>query len=156
MGCKYSCPLQLSFVSDNMYTCLVQPFPISPRLPPAAIAHLLRVTDAKRLLLSKATLPGVEQQLMAELQSLAPGFDLVIDSMPSVSDLYPDLGKRVGFDGPLDEFAPVSQLLSNTAIIIHSSGTTGLPKPIRQSYSFTIHFACSGTSKASWVVRRVV
>ena len=67
----------------------------------------------------------MEQQLISALGD----YELALEDMPSVADLYPRLAQVTEDDLPDYPVQPLT--LEDTSIVIHSSGSTGLPKPIR-------------------------
>ncbi|KAF9078805.1 hypothetical protein BDP27DRAFT_1310201 [Rhodocollybia butyracea] len=106
------------------------PFPISPRNSPTALLHLIRKTSAHRVLMTQTTLRGVVDGLKAEIQMVDPTYALSIEEVPSLQQAYPRLGRET----VQDPFEPIRSTLSlndsDKAIYLHSSGSTGLPKPI--------------------------
>ncbi|KAE9385222.1 acetyl-CoA synthetase-like protein [Gymnopus androsaceus JB14] len=106
------------------------PFPISPRNSPSALLHLIRKTSAHRIIMTQTTLQGVIDGLKAELETFNPTYVLSIEEAPTLHDAYPHLGKET----TEDPFAPISATFSpkdsDKGIYLHSSGSTGLPKPI--------------------------
>ncbi|KAF5372278.1 hypothetical protein D9757_009652 [Collybiopsis confluens] len=109
------------------------PFPISPRNSPVAIYNLLKKTSARKLVITETTLSGVLQGLRAELKAADPSYKVdpsrIIEA-PSLQEIYPRLGKET-VDDP---FTPIPAVPtpdnSSMAVYLHSSGSTGLPKPI--------------------------
>lgn len=98
------------------------PFPISPRNSVAAIIHLMKSTNSKYLVVSRdATL-----QKFADVVCRASAADerIVTISMPRFTDLY---SSELRSYQPLP---PVRPEWSQTAVILHSSGTTRFPSPI--------------------------
>ncbi|KAE9396160.1 acetyl-CoA synthetase-like protein [Gymnopus androsaceus JB14] len=78
----------------------------------------------------KAGLVGVIDGLKAELEMFDPTYVLSIEEAPTLHDAYPHLGKET----TEDPFTPISATFSpkdsDKGIYLHSSGSTGLPKPI--------------------------
>ncbi|KAK0207554.1 NRPS-like enzyme [Armillaria fumosa] len=98
------------------------PFPISPRNSVAAIIHLMKSTNSKYLVVSgDATLQRLADVVCRE--SLADE-RIVTISMPRFTDLY---SSELRSCQPLP---PVRPEWSQTAVILHSSGTTRFPSPI--------------------------
>ena len=79
----------------------------------------------------------MEQQLISALGD----YELALEDMPSVADLYPRLAQVTEDDLPDYPVQPLT--LEDTSIVIHSSGSTGLPKPIRHSFFFASNVARS-------------
>ncbi|KAJ3903705.1 hypothetical protein F5879DRAFT_1002249 [Lentinula edodes] len=106
------------------------PFPISPRNSSAALLHLLRQTSTHRILMTKTTLRGVMDGLQAELRTVDPTYELSIEEVPTLKVAYPCLGQETADD----PFTPISSAFSpkdsDKGIYLHSSGSTGFPKPI--------------------------
>ncbi|KIK65753.1 hypothetical protein GYMLUDRAFT_240230 [Collybiopsis luxurians FD-317 M1] len=106
------------------------PFPISPRNSPTALLHLIRKTSTHRLLATQVTLRGVVDGLRAEIEMADPSYALSIEEVPSLQEMFPRLGKETAKDpfSPLTlSFSPKD---SDKGIYLHSSGSTGFPKPI--------------------------
>ncbi|THH19547.1 hypothetical protein EW146_g1644 [Bondarzewia mesenterica] len=102
-------------------------FPISPRNSPEAVAHLLRKTGTKLLLVSGEP---VLQSLAAAVQEILnqdeERLDVIVSGMPLFEDIYPD----EIFNGNFELYPTVRYDLNAPALIIHSSGSTSFPKPI--------------------------
>ncbi|KIK64221.1 hypothetical protein GYMLUDRAFT_40511 [Collybiopsis luxurians FD-317 M1] len=110
------------------------PFPISPRNSPAALLHLIRKTSVHRLITTQATLQNLVDGLKAEIQASDPEYVLTIEEAPSVREVFPVLGRERKED-PFDPFisnweSGESLKDSDKGIYLHSSGSTGFPKPI--------------------------
>ncbi|KIK57239.1 hypothetical protein GYMLUDRAFT_247199 [Collybiopsis luxurians FD-317 M1] len=109
------------------------PFPISPRNSPIAIFNLLKKTSAKKLVVTETTLSNVLQGLQTELKAADPSYKAdssrIIEA-PSLQEIYPKLGEET----VSDSFTPIPAVPTpedhTMAICLHSSGSTGLPKPI--------------------------
>ncbi|KAJ3824337.1 acetyl-CoA synthetase-like protein [Lentinula raphanica] len=106
------------------------PFPISPRNSSPALVHLIRATSTHRILVTQNTLRSVLDGLKAELDSVDPTYELEIEEAPTLQDAFPFLGREVAED----PFTPISPAFSpqdsDKGIYLHSSGSTGFPKPI--------------------------
>ncbi|KAG6896169.1 putative NRPS-like protein biosynthetic cluster, partial [Termitomyces sp. T32_za158] len=115
------------------------PFPISPRNTPAAIVHLLLKTSCHRLITTSATLSslldGVKTELVAD-------FDLSIEEIPMLYQIYPRLGNETVYD-PFERYPPplMRPHMSDVALYLHSSGSTGFPKAVPQTYLILAHWA---------------
>ncbi|KAG6883312.1 hypothetical protein C0993_006871 [Termitomyces sp. T159_Od127] len=116
-----------------------QPFPISPRNAPAAIAHLLEKTSSHRLITTSQTLTSLLDNIKA---NLASDFDLSIEEIPTLNEIYPKLGTESIHD-PFERYpAPRTRpLMSDVALYLHSSGSTRFPKAIHQTYLNLAHWA---------------
>ncbi|KAF7293886.1 Acetyl-CoA synthetase-like protein [Mycena chlorophos] len=111
------------------------PFPISHRNSNAAFVHLLTSTQIHRLLTTHGSLARLVDGLKEELTTQHASYQLSIEEIPLVSTIYPFLGHET----PTDAFTPYPSAgrlpdLHTTALYLHSSGSTGLPKPIPLSH----------------------
>ncbi|SJK99273.1 uncharacterized protein ARMOST_02564 [Armillaria ostoyae] len=98
------------------------PFPISPRNSVAAIIHLMKSTNSKYLVVSgDATLQKLADVVCRERVA---DERIVTISMPRFADLY---SSEPHSYQPL---APVRPEWSQTAVVLHSSGTTRFPSPV--------------------------
>jgi acyl-coenzyme A synthetase/AMP-(fatty) acid ligase len=142
---------------------LHQPFQIFHRTSTPAIIHLLRTAGAHRLLTTKLSLGSVVDTLSAELSAADLPYDLSIDEIPLLGQLYPHLGEETSRDPfvpypsptvrtPLDDVVMylhssgsffVPHLQENHEFILHT-GSTGLPKCIPETHRTLIHFATLG------------
>lgn len=94
---------------------------MSPRLADQGFAHLLRQTQCKTVLVS-----GVSAEAMRRVKN-SEGLELDIIPMVDLQRL-----EEIA-QGPLDLHLPALELKDpseSPQLIIHSSGTTGLPKPV--------------------------
>lgn len=119
-------------------TCL-QPFPISPHNSPEAIVSLLQKTLCTRILTTSPSLGSLISQVIA----LAP---FKVEEAPTISQCYPSLGHET----VLDSFGPYPELvgefdMDRVIFYEHSSGSTGLPKPIPQTSRATLGWCSLGT-----------
>lgn len=68
--------------------------------------------------------------LQAELRTVDPTYELSIEEVPTLKVAYPRLGQETADD----PFTPISSAFSpkdsDKGIYLHSSGSTGFPKPI--------------------------
>ncbi|PSR83578.1 hypothetical protein BD289DRAFT_410634 [Coniella lustricola] len=98
----------------------IPPLVLSPRLPPVAIMHLLQVTSASALIVSER-LSEPAKPALAILNS--KGISTHV-ALPYNSFHEP------GADVKTKGVFPPPQELDSVILLLHSSGTTGLPKPI--------------------------
>jgi acyl-CoA synthetase (AMP-forming)/AMP-acid ligase II len=110
-----------------------QPFPMSPRNPPQVIVDLLLRTSCRRI----ASITPNHAALLDDVRRLIgdTGSGLTIIEIPPISDVYPHLG----CESPAHPFVPYPKRSSTTRITetilyMHSSGSTGFPKPIAQNH----------------------
>ncbi|CAK5265953.1 unnamed protein product [Mycena citricolor] len=123
------------------------PFPISHRNSPAAIVHLIKATGAHRILTTHASYGHVIETLCADIAAQDPTYELSVEEMPSLGALFPRLGRECQEDA----FTPYPTLTSpstDTALILHSSGSTGFPKPIPLSHRALIETVSFGSLKS--------
>lgn len=103
---------------------------------------MMKKIDCSRIL----TLYHVHQILIDGVREQDPGFAFTVDEIPIISYAFPKLGCEV----EVDPFEPYPQAASRPepdvlSIYLHSSGTTGFPKPIPQSYKVQIHWMYHST-----------
>ncbi|TFK50396.1 acetyl-CoA synthetase-like protein [Heliocybe sulcata] len=107
------------------------PYPMSPRNSAAAISHMLQKTSCHRLITTSVSLESLVSAVKSELSTI--NYDLRIDEMPSVHDVFP----RLGHEAVEHPFTPYSTLAKceadDVVIYLHSSGSTGFPKSIPHS-----------------------
>ncbi|TFK46704.1 putative aminoadipate reductase [Heliocybe sulcata] len=117
------------------------PFPISPRNSAPAIHNMLSKTGCHRLLTTKAFLKPFLDSCEAEFA--AQGYDLEVDEIPAFTEVFPLLGKETSDDPfepfELDDWNPE---FDDVTLYLHSSGSTGFPKPIAQTHRTVLHW-CS-------------
>ncbi|KAG6916589.1 putative NRPS-like protein biosynthetic cluster [Tephrocybe rancida] len=107
------------------------PFPISPRNTAASVATLLAKTSCHRLVVGDSVLtshiPGVKAALV--------DYQVSIENMPSLASVYPYLAQEVA-EHPFEPYPlPIKRpSVSDTCLILHSSGSTGAPKTIAQTH----------------------
>lgn len=113
--------------SDALYFTL-QVFPISTRNSPEAILSMLVKTGCHRIITTNATLGA----LMKEVKTLKPaGYELTIEDAPTIAQCYPLLGHESAADPFKPYPEPATQIdLDTVFLYIHSSGSTGFPKPV--------------------------
>ncbi|KAF7347147.1 Acetyl-CoA synthetase-like protein [Mycena venus] len=118
------------------------PFPISHRNSGAAILHLLNNTNSHRLLTTKGSLGHLVDTVSTELSNNNPSFELSIEEIPLLGQIYP----HVGHETSEDAFVPypiqtTRAALDDVALYLHSSGSTGFPKSIPETHRNLIHHA---------------
>ncbi|KAG1866982.1 putative aminoadipate reductase [Suillus tomentosus] len=111
----------------------IVPFPMSPRNPPQAIADLLLRTSCRRI----ASITPNHAALLDDVQRLMrnSGTSLTITEIPPISEVYPHLGN----ESLVHSFVPYPKRptitrITETILYMHSSGSTGFPKPIAQNH----------------------
>ncbi|KAG2362415.1 putative aminoadipate reductase [Suillus spraguei] len=111
----------------------IVPFPMSPRNPPQAIVDLLLRTRCRRI----ASIRQNHAALLDDVRRLMGnnGPSLTIIEIPPISEVYPHLGN----ESLVHSFIPypkrsTATRITETILYMHSSGSTGFPKPIAQNH----------------------
>ncbi|KIJ04291.1 hypothetical protein PAXINDRAFT_94863, partial [Paxillus involutus ATCC 200175] len=113
------------------------PFLVSPRNSAAAVADMMKKTNCSRIV----TLDHAHHDLIDGIREEIPDRELIIDELPTLTYAFPKLGNEVESDPFYPYPAAASRPdLDRPAIYIHSSGSTGFPKPIAHSYKVQIHW----------------
>ncbi|KAL1943361.1 hypothetical protein VTO73DRAFT_4436 [Trametes versicolor] len=99
------------------------PFPISTRNSAIGVAHLVSKTGVRQMFVSAD--PAMQRLAHETIELLAKdGLALDLLPMPTFEDMYGPGGD--------DAFVPMGEVSPDqTAIILHSSGSTAFPKPIK-------------------------
>ncbi|KAJ7072833.1 hypothetical protein C8F01DRAFT_972227, partial [Mycena amicta] len=106
------------------------PFPISPRNSPLAVAKLLHKMDCRRVLATCVTLGPLLPGIKAELGKLDSQFVVEFEEMPLLAMIYPQIGSE-GIDSPFEPYPSVYKPRpDDLCLVLHSSGSTGLPKAV--------------------------
>ncbi|KAF2836625.1 acetyl-CoA synthetase-like protein [Patellaria atrata CBS 101060] len=106
---------------------------LSARLSSESISHLLRETDTRHLLVSKRTHHVVKSSALNDINvTVVVGYSHFMSDLNRDAEEDTDAFWRGGRD--FDEN-------DNKVLILHSSGTTGLPKPIRQGHRYLLGYA---------------
>ncbi|KZP21523.1 acetyl-CoA synthetase-like protein, partial [Athelia psychrophila] len=116
------------------------PFPIAPRNSAEAVVSMLQKSGCRRILTTSATLGP----LISQIKALTPADSaLTFEDAPTISQCYPHLGQELSSHPFAPYPAPQAPLdLDQPLFYLHSSGSTGFPKPIPQT-SRTILGWCS-------------
>ncbi|SJL14874.1 uncharacterized protein ARMOST_18349 [Armillaria ostoyae] len=110
------------------------PFPISPRNSAAAVAHLLKSTNSRHLVVGQdVSLQKLADTVCHQFWEADVDNKITTIPMPRFSDLF---STKPGSYEPLP---PVRPDWSQTALIMHSSGTTRFPSPIYATYKHLLH-----------------
>ncbi|KAJ3758360.1 acetyl-CoA synthetase-like protein [Lentinula raphanica] len=112
------------------------PILISPRNTAAAVVNLLVKSGAHRILTTHYALKHLINEIKAEISATNTDFDVSFEEVPSLQELYPNLGKETAADSfnpyPV---SPCALSPHDTAMYLHSSGSTGFPKAIPLSHN---------------------
>jgi acyl-CoA synthetase (AMP-forming)/AMP-acid ligase II len=102
---------------------------MSPRNSSAAICHMLRKVSSHRLIVTASSVGSLLGDVKKELA--ASEYSLDIQELPAFPDIYPCFTRETISD-PFEPIALPSRDAFVDGIIpyIHSSGSTGFPKPI--------------------------
>ncbi|KAJ7610402.1 hypothetical protein FB45DRAFT_942407 [Roridomyces roridus] len=124
----------------GLMTTNLIPFPISPRNSPPAIFQLLRVSSCHHIIATRVTLASLLSRLEEHVKEADPEFALRIDEVPSLAEVYPNLGAET----PECGFKPYPEGSGRPDpdglfMYIHSSGSTGFPKAIPYNYRALNH-----------------
>jgi len=91
------------------------------------------------LLTTRTTLKDLLDAMKTELETISSSYELAIEEVPSLHDIFPKLG--VETEG--DPFTPFKTNYKpkpdEIAIYVHSSGSTGLPKAIPYEHQTLLH-----------------
>ncbi|KAF8160222.1 hypothetical protein K438DRAFT_1985842 [Mycena galopus ATCC 62051] len=113
------------------------PFPISPRNSAPGVFQLLRASSCHRLIATCTTVESLLGDLNNHISEVDPEFALKVEEVPSLQQVYPNLGAET-----LDSlFQPYHRLPSEAesepdeiALYLHSSGSTRLPRAVGQTH----------------------
>ncbi|KAH7928011.1 putative aminoadipate reductase [Leucogyrophana mollusca] len=119
----------------------VVPFPMSPRNSPAAVVNMLQKTSCHRMIATQHSLASLLDGIRTELALVGPVFELRVEEVPALANVYPALGSE-NLDAEFQCFPKADRrpVFTDTMVILHSSGSTGFPKPIPQTYQTAIHW----------------
>lgn len=107
------------------------PLLMSPRNSAPAIVSMMQKTSCRRLLTTESLLASLLSDLRKEFDMLPEPFDITIQEAPWIKEIYPHLGA----ERDTDAFTPYPAsaqrpALNDVMVYLHSSGSTGFPKPI--------------------------
>ncbi|SJL14870.1 uncharacterized protein ARMOST_18345 [Armillaria ostoyae] len=112
------------------------PFPISTRNSVAAIVHLIKSTGTRHLIVSQdESLQNTADMVCRQFWDADVNDKITIIPMPHFGDLFS------GKSGSYEPLPPVRPDLSQTALIIHSSGSTRFPSPVYTTHKNVLRSA---------------
>ncbi|KAI6042371.1 putative aminoadipate reductase [Pisolithus marmoratus] len=111
------------------------PLPMSPRNSPAATISLLRTTKSHRLITTQSSLGSLISEVKRELAT--PGDE--IDEPPTLATVYPYISEET-VDSPFVPYPKGEVNNDDIMFYLHSSGSTGFPKPIPITYLIGKHW----------------
>ncbi|KAG2050383.1 putative aminoadipate reductase [Suillus hirtellus] len=117
------------------------PFPMSPRNSAAAVTSMMQKTGCRRLITTRHSLASLIDEVEAGLVSATQTSQLQIDEIPALKHLYPSLVGGTPNEAivPYPFLGPPSSE-NDVSFYLHSSGSTGFPKPIPTSNLTAIHW----------------
>ncbi|KAH9944763.1 hypothetical protein B0H21DRAFT_862505 [Amylocystis lapponica] len=106
------------------------PFPMSPRNSAPAIASMIERTGCKRLICQ----PAFSKVIADVCAALPPLYTLKVDWIVPFSEIFPTIGLPPNTVAPPNPYptAPRAHSASDIVQYLHSSGSTGFPKPIAE------------------------
>jgi acyl-coenzyme A synthetase/AMP-(fatty) acid ligase len=107
---------------------------MSHRNSAAAVISMLQKTDCHRILTTpRFDNPTTDALMDAIRTECPPDYVLNIDYIPHPDAIYSHLGTESD-DDTFEAYPPKTRLLDDVALYLHSSGSTGFPKPIPESF----------------------
>ncbi|KAG2140138.1 putative aminoadipate reductase [Suillus clintonianus] len=118
------------------------PFPMSPRNSAAAIISMMHKTKCCRLIVTWHSLASLIDDIKANFVShVTQTSQLQIDEIPALKHLYPALVSGTQDEAFVPYPSPAPPSYKNDVLFyLHSSGSTGFPKPIPISNLTAIHW----------------
>ncbi|KAJ7055851.1 putative aminoadipate reductase [Mycena amicta] len=117
------------------------PFPMSHRNSEVALIHLLKATNAHRMLTTRGSLGQYIDALTADILAQKPAYALSVQEMPTLAQLYLFLGRETSQASFTPYPTGKKASLNDAAFYLHSSGSTGLPKAIPISHRYVTSVA---------------
>ena len=114
---------------------------MSPRNTAAAIIKLMKDTSCHRLLTTQHTLRPLIDDIRSQLFSADPNYALQIDEVPLLSTIFPRLGNETYEDDFTAYPTGPRPPLDDVMLYLHSSGSTGLPKTVPQTFKAMVDWA---------------
>ncbi|KAJ7439943.1 amp-CoA ligase [Mycena latifolia] len=136
--------LYQALVAGCIKECMI-PFPISHRNSAVGVLHLLSSTRSHRLLTTKGFLAHLVDTVGAELSVQKPPYELEIEEIPLLGQIYPHLGHETTEHAFVPYPDPATRTsLDDVALYLHPSGSTGFPKSIPEPHRTVIHYFALG------------
>ena len=125
----------------------MQPFPMSPRNSPDAVVHMLEQTSCHYIITQASLMP-----LVSAVRDRCNSKDFVVhvEDLPDIYEMFPTLKNP---NGP-SSYTPYPAVdddhsKDDVALYIHSSGSTGFPKPIPQTQTTMLEWCHCGVLSSS-------
>jgi len=121
---------------------------MSPRNSVPAVISMMQKTKCCRLITTRHNIRSLIDGVQADFASHTDETSqLRVDEFPALKDLYPALVS----DSPGDVFIPYPPPISRPSendilFYLHSSGSTGIPKPIPMTNLTAVHWCMSRKS----------
>ncbi|KIO03672.1 hypothetical protein M404DRAFT_1001160 [Pisolithus tinctorius Marx 270] len=121
------------------------PLPMSPRNSPAAIINLLKTIKSRRLIATQSSLGSLIAEVKRESASQGDqAYDLQIDEPPTLATVYPYMSEET-IDSPFSPYPKGEISNDHVMFYLHSSGSTGFPKPIPITHVTGKHYCIMPT-----------
>ncbi|KAI6102822.1 putative aminoadipate reductase [Pisolithus sp. B1] len=116
------------------------PLPMSPRNSPAAIINLLKTTKSRHLIATKSSLRSLISEVKRQLTSHDDeAYGLQIDEPPTLAIVYPYMSEET-IHSPFVPYPKGDINDDDVMFYLHSSGSTGFPKPIPITHLVGKHY----------------
>ncbi|KAF8901181.1 acetyl-CoA synthetase-like protein [Gymnopilus junonius] len=117
------------------------PYPMSPRNTAAAVIKLMKDTACHRLITTRETLRPLIDEITAEVSKEETPYSLSIEEVPPLAEIFPNLGIETAED-PFEPYPTAPRPpLDDVMLYLHSSGSTGWPKTVKQTFRSMVHWA---------------
>ena len=91
-------------------------------------------------IISRSSTSALVSTVKAQMNSI--DYEVQVDVLPALSDFYPRLGTTKADDAPVEPYPPSNKPIDPDRVVmyIHSSGSTGFPKPIPHTEKITLQW----------------
>ncbi|KAI5999974.1 putative aminoadipate reductase [Pisolithus albus] len=121
------------------------PLPMSPRNSSAAIVNLLKATKCHHLITTQSSLGSLISEVKKELAPHGDeAYGLQIDEPPTLATLYPYMSEET-IDSHFLPYPKGEMNNDDVMFYLHSSGSTGFPKPIPITHRVGKHYCIMPT-----------